>query len=202
MKYLWVQLAEQVIPPVPSTVPAGMAAAAAAGLSKTGIEDPLLLLQYQQMQLLQNQLMLRQMRTSAIAKLSQSEHWASLSPVEQNQLILQYVIQDSDFPEVPITTNPFVPHLASQAATNPVMQLFTQMQQVIHQHFLLTFLHVVTVLLAINHVFSDNNSVVGRFVIVGRLIVYLMSRYYRQKLNRKLIYRRIRMHPHRHTRPR
>ncbi|XP_014474042.1 PREDICTED: PERQ amino acid-rich with GYF domain-containing protein CG11148 isoform X2 [Dinoponera quadriceps] len=122
------KLAEQVIPPVPSTVPAGMAAAAGA-LSKTGIEDPLLLLQYQQMQLLQNQLLLRQMKTSAIAKLSQSEHWATLSPVEQNQLILQYVIQDSDFPEVPITTNPFVPHLASQAATNPVMQLFTQMQQ-------------------------------------------------------------------------
>ncbi|EFN85095.1 GIGYF family protein CG11148 isoform X2 [Harpegnathos saltator] len=125
------KLAEQVMPSVPSTVPAGMAAAAAAAgaLSKTAIEDPLLLLQYQQMQLLQNQLLLRQMKTSAIAKLSQSEHWATLSPVEQNQLILQYVIQDSDFPEVPITTNPFVPHLASQAATNPVMQLFTQMQQ-------------------------------------------------------------------------
>lgn len=125
---LCAQLAEQVIPPVASTVPAGMAAGA---LSKTGIEDPLLLLQYQQMQLLQNQLLLRQMKTSAITKLSQSEHWATLSPVEQNQLILQCVIQDSaDFSEVPITTNPYVPHLASQAATNPVIQLFTQMQQV------------------------------------------------------------------------
>ncbi|XP_061934620.1 GRB10-interacting GYF protein 2 isoform X1 [Apis cerana] len=118
------KLADQVIPPVPNTVPAGMSA-----LSKTSIEDPLLLLQYQHMRLLQNQqLLLRQMRTSAIAKLSQSEHWATLSPMEQNQLIFQCVIQDSEIPEVPISTNPFVPHLSSQAS-NPVMQLFTQMQQ-------------------------------------------------------------------------
>lgn len=137
-EYFNLQLSEQVIPPVPpvppvpSTVPAGIPATGA--LPKTGIDDPLLLLQYQQMQLLQNQqLLLRQMRTSAIAKLSQSEQWATLSPIEQNQLILQYVIQDSELPEVPIATNPFVPHLASQAATNPVMQLFTQMQQVMRQ---------------------------------------------------------------------
>lgn len=98
-------------------------------LSKS-IEDPLLLLQYQHMRLIQNQqLLLRQVRTSAIAKLSQSEHWATLSPLEQNQLIYQYLIQDSEIPEVPISTNPFVPHLPSQAS-NPVLQLFTQMQQV------------------------------------------------------------------------
>ncbi|XP_076236016.1 GIGYF family protein Gyf isoform X2 [Calliopsis andreniformis] len=119
------KVTDQVIsPPVPNAVPAGIAA-----LPKTSIEDPLLLLQYQQIRLLQNQqLLLRQMRTSAIAKLSQSEHWAQLSPVEQNQLIYQYVIQDSEIPEVPISTNPFVPHLPSQAS-NPVMQLFSQMQQ-------------------------------------------------------------------------
>lgn len=100
-------------------------------LPKPSIEDPLLLLQYQQMRLLQNQqLLLRQMRTSAIAKLSQSEHWAQLSPVEQNQLIYQYVIQDSEIPEVPISSNPFVPHLPPSQASNPVMQLFSQMQQV------------------------------------------------------------------------
>ncbi|XP_043527998.1 GRB10-interacting GYF protein 2 isoform X1 [Frieseomelitta varia] len=117
------KLTDQVIPPVPNTVPAGMSA-----LSKS-IEDPLLLLQYQHMRLIQNQqLLLRQVRTSAIAKLSQSEHWATLSPLEQNQLIYQYLIQDSEIPEVPISTNPFVPHLPSQAS-NPVMQLFTQMQQ-------------------------------------------------------------------------
>lgn len=99
-------------------------------LSKSSIEDPILLLQYQHMRLIQNQqLLLRQMRTSAIAKLSQSEHWATLSPIEQNQLIFQYVFHDSEIPEMPISTNPFVPHLPSQA-TNPVMQLFTQMQQV------------------------------------------------------------------------
>ncbi|XP_029660632.1 GIGYF family protein CG11148 isoform X1 [Formica exsecta] len=122
------KLSEQVIPPVPTTIPAGLGAGA---IPKTGIEDPLLLMTYQQMQMMHNQqMLLRQMRTSAIAKLSQSEHWTTLSPVEQNQLILQYVIQDGmqEIPEVPITTNPFVPHLASQTA-NPVMQLFTQMQQ-------------------------------------------------------------------------
>ncbi|XP_054009524.1 GRB10-interacting GYF protein 2-like isoform X4 [Hylaeus anthracinus] len=118
------QLTDQVIPSVSNSVPAGISA-----LPKAGIEDPLLLLQYQQVRLLQNQqLLLRQMRTSAIAKLSQSEHWATLSPVEQNQLIFQYVLQDSEIPEVPISTNPFVSHLSSQAS-NPVMQLFTQMQQ-------------------------------------------------------------------------
>lgn len=120
------KLSEPVIPPVPSTVPAGMTAAA---LPKPGIEDPLLLLQYQHMRLLQNQqILLRQMRTSAIAKLSQSEHWTTLSPVEQNQLILQYVIQDSEIPDIPISTNPFVPHL-TPPPSNPVMQLFNQMQQ-------------------------------------------------------------------------
>ncbi|XP_029169789.1 GRB10-interacting GYF protein 2-like isoform X3 [Nylanderia fulva] len=121
------KLTEQVIPPVPTTVPAGLAAANA--IPKAGMDDPLLLMTYQQMQMLHQQMLFRQMRSSAIAKLSQSEHWTTLSPVEQNQLILQYVMQDGvqEIPEVPIT-NPFVPHLASQT-TNPVMQLFTQMQQ-------------------------------------------------------------------------
>ncbi|XP_076220764.1 GIGYF family protein Gyf isoform X2 [Nomia melanderi] len=119
------KLTDQGIPAVPNTVPAGLSA-----LPKAGIEDPLLLFQYQHMRLLQNQqLLLRQMRTSAIAKLSQSEHWANLSSVEQNQLIYQYVIHDSEIPEVPpISTAPFVPHLPSQTS-NPVMQLFSQMQQ-------------------------------------------------------------------------
>ncbi|KAF7385552.1 hypothetical protein HZH68_013982 [Vespula germanica] len=120
------KLSEPVIPSAPSTVPAGITATT---LPKSGIEDPLLLLQYQHMRLLQNQqILLRQMRTSAIAKLSQSEHWATLSPIEQNQLILQYVIQDSEIPDMPISTNPFVPHL-TPSPSNPVMQLFNQMQQ-------------------------------------------------------------------------
>lgn len=117
------------IPPVPNTVPAGLAPGA---IPKAGLEDPLsMLMTYQHMQMLHNQMLFRQMRTSAIAKLSQSEHWSTLSPVEQNQLILRYVIQDGmqEIPEVPIATNPFVPHIASQTP-NPVMQLFTQMQQV------------------------------------------------------------------------
>ncbi|XP_011687407.1 PREDICTED: PERQ amino acid-rich with GYF domain-containing protein 2 isoform X2 [Wasmannia auropunctata] len=122
------QLTEQVIPPVPNTVPAGLAPGV---MPKAGLEDPLLLMTYQHMQMLHNQMLFRQMRTSAIAKLSQSEHWSTLTPVEQNQLILQYVIQDGmqEIPEVPIATSPFVPHLAASQATNPVMQLFTQMQQ-------------------------------------------------------------------------
>ncbi|KAL0130742.1 hypothetical protein PUN28_002396 [Cardiocondyla obscurior] len=121
------KLADQVLPPVPNTVPAGLAPGA---IPKPGIEDPLsMFMTYQHVQMLHNQ-MVRQMRTSAIAKLSQSEHWSTLTPVEQNQLILQYVIQDGmqEIPEMPMSTNPFVPHIASQTA-NPVMQLFTQMQQ-------------------------------------------------------------------------
>jgi len=83
------------------------------------------------MQLLQNQLLISQMRTSAIAKLSQTEHWATLNHVEQNQLVSQYLIDGvSEIAEMAMPTNPYVP-LASQA-TNPVMQLFTQMQQVIY----------------------------------------------------------------------
>ncbi|XP_015430986.1 PREDICTED: PERQ amino acid-rich with GYF domain-containing protein 2 isoform X2 [Dufourea novaeangliae] len=119
------KLTDQVIPPAPNAVPAGLTP-----LPKSGIENPLLLLQYQHMKLLQNQqMLLRQLRTSAIAKLSQSEHWATLSPVEQNQLIYQYMIQDSEIPDVPpMSSNPFVPHLPSQTM-NPVMQLFSQMQQ-------------------------------------------------------------------------
>lgn len=100
-------------------------------LSKTGIENPLLLLQYQHMRVLQNQqLILRQMQASAIAKLSQSENWATLSPMEQNQLIVRYVLYDAEIPKVPLSTNPFVPHLPSQSS-NPLMQLFTQIQQVV-----------------------------------------------------------------------
>lgn len=94
-------------------------------LPKTTIEDPMLFLQYQRMQLMQNQQMfLRQM---AIAKLSQSDHWPTLSPVEQNQLILQYIGQEAEIPEMPRSHNPFVPPVVTQA-TNPVMQLFNQMQ--------------------------------------------------------------------------
>lgn len=74
---------------------------------------------------MQNQQMfLRQM---AIAKLSQSEHWTSLSPVEQNQLILQCSLQDSELSDMQMNHNPFVTPLATQTS-NPVMQLFNQMQ--------------------------------------------------------------------------
>ena len=123
-------MAEQIPiqPVVPSAVPAGIPSSA---LPKPGMENPLFLIQYQQMRLLQNQqILLRQMKASAIAKLSQSEHWSTLSPVEQNQLILQYVMQDSETRDMPITSpHTFAPLLAPPP-TNPVMQLFNQMQQV------------------------------------------------------------------------
>lgn len=108
-------------PGVPNPVLTGMPGS---NLPKPAIDDPMLLLQYQRLQLMQNQMFLRQM---AIAKLSQSEHWTSLSPMEQNQLILQYVIQESELSDMQMNHNPFVTPLATQTS-NPVMQLFNQMQ--------------------------------------------------------------------------
>lgn len=134
-------MTEQLPPPpvVPSSVPAGMPGSA---LPKPGMENPLLLLQYQQMRLLQNQqILLRQLKASAITKLSQSDHWATLSPVEQNQLILQYVMQDAEVRDMPMSAaHTFAPPLAPPP-TNPVMQLFNQMQQVnLRRHRRLTIL--------------------------------------------------------------
>lgn len=111
-------------PPVPGMLPAGIAGGS---LPKSSIEDPLLLLQYQQMRFIQSQHLLRQMQTNAVAKLSQSERWATLSPEEQMQSILQYVLSDTS--EIPMPQNPFVPHLPSQPSSS-VLQLFSQLQQV------------------------------------------------------------------------
>lgn len=116
----------QVTEPVAIPVPVGMPGA----LPKAGMEDPLVLYQYQQMMMLQNQLVFRHVRSSVVAKLSQSEQWGSMSPAEQNQLIFQHMLQQPEMAEMsPIAVSPFVPTLAAQPA-NPIMQLFTQMQQV------------------------------------------------------------------------
>jgi PERQ amino acid-rich with GYF domain-containing protein len=104
----------------------------------TPIEDPLLLYQYQQYQLLQNQqLFLKQLRASAIGKLSQSEQWANLSPVEQNQLVLQYVRSiDSEIAEMPqpqssVVPSTFIPTMSQPAPpSNSVLQIFPQLHQV------------------------------------------------------------------------
>lgn len=123
------KLSEPVLPTIPPPVPTGLPGSA---LPKPGIEDPLLLLQYQQLQMIQNQqLLLRQMKSSAIAKLSQSDSWSGLSPIEQNQLVMQCVMQNSEVRDLSLATNPFVTPLAAPPppATNPVMQLFNQMQQ-------------------------------------------------------------------------
>ncbi|CAD6237108.1 GSCOCG00002144001-RA-CDS [Cotesia congregata] len=123
------KLSEPVISTIPPPVPTGLPGSA---LPKSGIEDPLLMLQYQQLQMIQNQqLLLRQMKNSAIAKLSQSDSWSGLSPIEQNQLVMQCVMQNSEVRDLSLATNPFVTPLAAPPppATNPVMQLFNQMQQ-------------------------------------------------------------------------
>ncbi|XP_048505447.1 GRB10-interacting GYF protein 2 isoform X3 [Athalia rosae] len=115
----------QVTEPVAIPVPVGIPSA----LPKAGMEDPLVLYQYQQMCMLQNQLVLRHVRSTIVAKLSQSEQWASMSPADQNQLIYQHMLQQPEMAEIsPIAVNPFVPTLTAQPA-NSIMQLFTQIQQ-------------------------------------------------------------------------
>ncbi|XP_057342048.1 GRB10-interacting GYF protein 2-like [Microplitis mediator] len=123
------KITEPVLPTIPPPVPTGLPGSA---LPKPGIEDPLLLLQYQQLQMIQNhQLLIRQMKNSAIAKLSQSENWSGLTPMEQNQLVMQCVMQNAEVRDISLAGNPFVSPLAAAPppATNPVMQLFNQMQQ-------------------------------------------------------------------------
>ncbi|XP_011306453.1 PERQ amino acid-rich with GYF domain-containing protein 2 [Fopius arisanus] len=120
------KLAEQPVipPPITNPVPTGLPGSA---LPKPGIDDPLLM--YQHLRLLQNQqVLLRQMKSSAFTKLSQSEHFGTLSAVEQNQLIMQCVMQDPEIRELSINQSPFVNPLGS-TTSNPVMQLFNQMQQ-------------------------------------------------------------------------
>ncbi|XP_046594566.1 GRB10-interacting GYF protein 2 isoform X2 [Neodiprion lecontei] len=115
------KVTEPVAIPVPVAIPGA--------LPKAGMEDPSVLYQYQQMCLLQNQLLFRHVRSAVINKLSQSEQWTSMSPADQNQLILQHMLQQPEMAEIsPMTVNPFVPTLTAQPA-NPIMQLFTQMQQ-------------------------------------------------------------------------
>lgn len=92
------------------------------------------MLQYQQLRMLQNQqLFIKQLHSNAINKLSQSEHWSSLTSVEQNQLILQYVRQiEPDFTENPMPANNFMPSMTTQPPpSSSVMQLFPQLQQVL-----------------------------------------------------------------------
>lgn len=118
------KVTEQPVIPMTNPVPTGLPTSA---LPKPGIEDPLLM--YQHLRLLQSQqLLLRQMKSSAFTKLSQSEHFATLSPVEQNQLIMQCVMQDPELRELSMNQAPYVNTMAPPAS-NPVMQLFNQMQQ-------------------------------------------------------------------------
>lgn len=112
------------LPPVNPTLPKG-----------TGMDDSLLLYQIQQYRLMQNQQMFMKLRNTAIAKLSQSEQWPSLSPVEQNQLVMQYLRsiypETNEFtqPQPPIVPNNFMPTMPQTAPpSNAVLQLFPQFQ--------------------------------------------------------------------------
>lgn len=123
------------IPTVATPVPGGLPPSS---VNKPGMENSQLLVLHQQLhqlQLIQNQMLLGQMRNvrkNVAGKLSQSEQWASLSPIEQTQLIAQYVAanQHSEFPEIPVPAAPFVTPPMAAPPANPVMQLINQMQQV------------------------------------------------------------------------
>ncbi|XP_015117853.1 GIGYF family protein CG11148 isoform X2 [Diachasma alloeum] len=115
---------QRIPPPITNPVPTGLPGSA---LPKPAIDDPLFI--YQQMRFIQNHHVLRQMKSSAFTKLSQSEHFGTLSAVEQNQLIMQCVMQDPEIRELSINQNPFANPLGP-TSSHPVMQFFNQMQQV------------------------------------------------------------------------
>lgn len=117
------------------------------------VDDPMLLYQYQQIRLLQNQqLFLKQLRASAISKLSQSDQWSGLSPVEQNQLVMQYVrsvdpemaeLSQQQQQQVPAQHPPpqlvpggFMPQPVPPPPSSSVLQLFPQLHQVSERDYL------------------------------------------------------------------
>lgn len=131
----------------PPHIPTGLPPGSPAGLGKpVGIEDPLLVLQYQQYRLLQNQqMLLKQMQASATAALSQSPHWGNLTPLEKNQLVTQYVRafeqNSGDVPQhqptppphisSPVLPGGFLPQMPQTAPpTNSMMQLYPMMHEV------------------------------------------------------------------------
>lgn len=126
------------LPPISTALPKG-----------TGIDDQLLLYQLQQYRFMQtqqqNQMLLNKFRNTAIAKLSQNEQWPSLSPVEQNQLIMQYLRnypESNEFIQLqpPIVPNTFMPTVSPSAPpSNAVLQLFPQFQ-VRFYYFLMIYL--------------------------------------------------------------
>ncbi|CAB0035546.1 unnamed protein product [Trichogramma brassicae] len=133
----------------PSTMPTGISATGIPpNLSKhTGMEDPLLVYQYQQYRFFQNQqLLLKQMRANAINKLSQNDQWGSLSQLEQNQLVTQHVrALDPDVADLLQHQLPPPPHMqppvlpggfmtsiqqpVQPTPSNSVLQLFPQLHQ-------------------------------------------------------------------------
>ncbi|XP_067006202.2 GRB10-interacting GYF protein 2 isoform X1 [Anabrus simplex] len=112
------------MPPLKTADPAATRASVAQPNSRqsmpTSITQDNLLMQHYQY-LIQQQLQLRQAAAmqAAMGKLSQSEHWNSLPPGEQQRLLMQQMSQQ-----------PLDPPLAQFATPkNPVLQLISQMQQ-------------------------------------------------------------------------
>ncbi|KAK7869595.1 hypothetical protein R5R35_003385 [Gryllus longicercus] len=105
--------------PVATTTPTLVQPTPSQGIPGGLPQDSLLLHQYQYM--LQRQLQLRQAATvqAVVGKLSQSEQWNTLTPLEQQQLIMQQMAQQP----MDASLGPF----ATQK--NPVFQLLSQMQQ-------------------------------------------------------------------------
>ena len=104
-------------------------------------------LRYQPYQFMPNEqmILLKQLRTAAIATLSRSEQWPTLSAIEQNQLVVQFMrsvdpalaeFADHQPPLVPTASFVRSPTMLPAQPTQPtqpsnsVLQLFPQLQQV------------------------------------------------------------------------
>lgn len=95
-----------------------------------------MLMQYQRMSVIHQNMMYQQMTNAAIQKLSQTERWQTLSSGEQRQLVFQLMQEQEVVPDMPIPpANAFVqppivqPPQSQAPPNNPVMQLFNQLQQ-------------------------------------------------------------------------
>ncbi|XP_069695255.1 GRB10-interacting GYF protein 2 isoform X2 [Periplaneta americana] len=95
----------------------------------SGLDQESLLMQQYQYQLLQRQFLLRQQAVAG--KLSQTERWSTLSPLEQQQLIMQQMLSQPVPPQQPVDPglSPFMQQMAAHTHKNPVMHLLSQLHQ-------------------------------------------------------------------------
>ncbi|PNF41151.1 hypothetical protein B7P43_G03863 [Cryptotermes secundus] len=109
---------------VPTTGQSTLTQAVTAPTVPTGLEQENLLMQHYHYQYLQRQFLLRQQAVTG--KLSQTEHWSSLTPLEQQQLIMQQMLSQ------PITqqpVDPFMQQMAAHMHKAPVLHLLSQLHQ-------------------------------------------------------------------------